>query len=1110
MKHMKRILAMLLTVLLLVSVVPIALAEEIPVGKIPFETLIRFVNPQTQAVPYFSFPGSVITQPGGVPVFDVSTGTFDPYKKSFPSDGWTMIPTREEDCTLGSTIELLRVLAPEGSSFVGWKRVLDSNSYGDETDESVYVDSYVIQDDHDIGCYINFEAVYADYDGPTSGQCGDHVYWDYEKEANTLIISGSGDMWDTDVVDADHLPTYYSCANDVQKIVVKQGVRSIGECAFVGFPVKTVDLASSVSSIGAAAFSNDMLLTNIMVGYLDSIGDNAFEYCVSLRQLPILYDSHYFGHNAILGCSSLTEFTVPECMTEIGIEEFYKCSALTSIIVPENITKIDVGAFFECDSLRDIYIENPTCEIVDAYDFDGDGIAEEDAMGLSVAQYTIPQHVTLHGLENSTTQVFAERHQYNFEIYNVTQGKCGDHLRWGFVENKLFIEGFGDMWNYTVNTAPWSSYKEDITTVLGIAVQSIGNNAFSDLSSLSNVFLPDAETIGTGAFRNCRSLESIMLTHAVASIGEEAFAGCTALKTITLSSDLTSLGLRAFAGCSGLESIFVFHPNCQIADDVETIPETAVIYGYDNSTAQAYAEKYNRTFVLLNEENSLESTGRCGDNLIWTLDKNKTLIISGTGDMWNRYDDSLDEETREYRDNQFWSNAGSGWMLYNGDLSKGCEIAAVIIEEGVTSVGQRAFFGMDLMRSILLPDTLTKIGDSAFEGCERVKEIFVPKNLVDIDFGLSPFVTCYGLEKITVDPENPVFSSDENGCLYWQIPKTFFEENEEWESEIQIPEGASEGASMLALLQYPASRTATILSVLEGTGIILPFAVSNSSLESVSLPDSVWWIAPMAFARGSELREISLGNGVIAMDYRAFIECHNLTTITLPESVQIIDSSFHGCDGLEAVYFMNPNCKIMEESVYTDDSGEEIHNSYEDNGLPEGIIIYGYEGSTAQAFAQKYDRIFVSLGEYHQHTYTAEIVKNPTCKTTGTIRYTCTCGDSYDETIPVLEHNYITETVESDCQTHGYTRTYCTVGGEEIRRQDFPTTEHKFGDWKVVKEATQDEEGMETRTCSICGAKDNRAINKLPKPADDSGKRMNFFQRFIQWIRTILHRLFGR
>ena len=64
---------------------------------------------------------------------------------------------------------------------------------------------------------------------------------------------------------------------------------------------------------------------------------------------------------------------------------------------------------------------------------------------------------------------------------------------------------------------------------------------------------------------------------------------------------VTNIGMRAFKDCGKLTSVKVLNPDCVIYDDSSTIQDQAVIYGYPDSPAQAYAQKYNKTFEILGE-----------------------------------------------------------------------------------------------------------------------------------------------------------------------------------------------------------------------------------------------------------------------------------------------------------------------------------------------------------------------------------------------------------------------------------------------------------------------------------------------------------------------------
>lgn len=174
----------------------------------------------------------------------------------------------------------------------------------------------------------------------------------------------------------------------------------------------------------------------------------------------------------------------------------------------------------------------------------------------------------------------------------------------------------------------------------GKKVTGIGEKAFYRCSGLTDVAIPDSVTyIGNSAFCGCTGLTDIAIPDGVTSIGEDAFGFCEGLTSVTIPDSVTSIGTWAFESCSGLTDITILNPNCAIGDNMYTISSYAVyvddkgfvvfytgtISGYDGSTAQAYAEKYERTFVSLGKAPVREH--KCGD-------------IDGDGDL-NAADASL-------------------------------------------------------------------------------------------------------------------------------------------------------------------------------------------------------------------------------------------------------------------------------------------------------------------------------------------------------------------------------------------------------------------------------------------------------------------------------------
>lgn len=118
-----------------------------------------------------------------------------------------------------------------------------------------------------------------------------------------------------------------------------------------------------------------------------------------------------------------------------------------------------------------------------------------------------------------------------------------------------------------------------------------------------------------------------------------------------------------------------------------------------------------------------------------------------------------------------------------------------------------------------------------------------------------------------------------------------------------------------------------------------------------------------------------------------------------------------------------------------------------------------------------------------EHNYQESITKAATCTEEGVKTYTCkNCGDSYTAAIPKIAHNIVTVTdSQPTCGTPGKQHSECSVcHGERKELADIPATgNHTFGEYVVTKEATALEEGVETRTCSVCQATESRSIATL-------------------------------
>ena len=324
---------------------------------------------------------------------------------------------------------------------------------------------------------------------------------------------------------------------------------------------------------------------------------------------------------------------------------------------------------------------------------------------------------------------------------------CGDGVTWSYNAGTLTISysgsGTGAMTNYEYNSQPWNSYKDNIkSVVIESGVTSIGQKAFAYCSNLTSIEIPaSVTTIGNHAFEGCERLTSITIPASVTSIGNQAFSGCTGLTSITFASgsllttigesafyncsntnltsivipaSVTSIGNSAFESCSNLASVTVFAPKtCTLGNAAFDDCTNLQIY-----VPSDFVDTFKKTTGWSAYSGKITAIGgNCGATATWSLNSSRVLTISGSGDMAN------------YVYNQPWNS-------YKDNIT------SVVIESGVTSIGNRAFRDCTGLTSVTIPASVTSIGEYAFYACKGLTSIAIPASVTSI--GQSAFALCIG------------------------------------------------------------------------------------------------------------------------------------------------------------------------------------------------------------------------------------------------------------------------------------------------------------------------------------------------------------------------------
>ena len=386
---------------------------------------------------------------------------------------------------------------------------------------------------------------------------------------------------------------------------------------------------------------------------------------------------------AFCACSGLTSITIGNNVTSIGFQAFYHCSALTSVTIGNSVTSIGGSAFSGCSGLTSITIPNSMTSIGNS--------AFSNCGGLT--------SITI---GNSVTSIGDGAFDGCYSLTSVHISDIGAWCKISF--NATSSNPLSRAHHLYMNGS------EIINLVIPDGVTSIGERAFYECYSLTSVTIPGSVTsIGDFAFHDCTGLTSVTIGNSVTSIGEHAFSYCSGLTSITIPGNVTSIGNLAFGNIDFAEIVSLIETPFEINSN------TFSRNTHDNATLyvpKGTLEKYKSTagwkdFSFIEEgdgsgENA-DASGTCGANLTWTyVEATKTLTISGEGAM------------TDYDGDNF-----APWYIYIG------EIASAILEPGVTTIGNYAFYGCSGLTSITIPDGVTSIGGYAFYGCSGLNTVIV-------------------------------------------------------------------------------------------------------------------------------------------------------------------------------------------------------------------------------------------------------------------------------------------------------------------------------------------------------------------------------------------------
>lgn len=382
--------------------------------------------------------------------------------------------------------------------------------------------------------------------------------------------------------------------------------------------------------------------------------------------------------------------------------------------------------------------------------------------------------------------------------------------------------------------------------------------------------IPDSvETIGNGAFYECRDLERIALPSALQTLSSVTFYNCTALSEVTFPASLKTIESSAFSGCRNLSEVKLPASLTAIQSSVFHLCINLKTVSYDGSL-----EQWSR----ITADNDV--LGYSCPSLV-TDDYTAQFILVKN--------DFLDPPPKTVTITK-----------YTGTEST-VILPSTINSWPVTKIGEDAFQDNTTITSVTIPDSVTEIGSNAFADCTNLTSVHYEGDW----------------SNLTIQSGNPAVQDAANEQLF---DFEFILNN----TAVIVNNYRCKGTA--ADVTIPSCYKGKPVTAINNA------AFPNSAVTSVTIPDSVTSIPDAAFVNCSQLTNISIPNSVTYIGFSAFDGCASLKSITLPSSLRTIgNSAFAGCPSLMTVTY--PGSKTQWDAISKGSNNDVLENKLVCNKL---------------------------------------------------------------------------------------------------------------------------------------------------------------------------------
>lgn len=557
------------------------------------------------------------------------------------------------------------------------------------------------------------------------------------------------------------------------EVILKEGVMSLSNNSFDGcLLLKKVTFPTTMKTIGGFSNTGIKEIAFAEGATPEAISDYAFLNCDSLSTITLPNSIKSLGTGAFYDCDTLKTVKLPTGITKIAKQAFYHCGFLQSITIPQSVTEIGAEAFAACSKLTAISLPSALTTI---------GIASFHSTGLT--SITLPEGMTTiepgtfgkSKLKSIKLSKSLKQITSNNESYNL--GSLPNE----YYDFRKYINMYRD------DSGAFQNCKELESIDLNGAVLTIlGSYTFNECDKLRSIDLSSTklEEIPTSAFYSCDSLRAITFPSTVKTIGQQAFYYNLSLESLKMPAALTSIYNNAFNECKKIRSIDLSATSLtkieswfSNVDSLRTVklPSTVIEIG-ESAFAGSPIEEINFPASLTTIGNYAFSGNR-----LKTVDLSATQFT--TINNWFANNNKLrtvklPETVTTLGENAFNNcyitgiNFPSSLTTISNNALNYCQIDTLRLPATVTEIGNSAF-RYAKFDCVEIPSTVTKINSNAFYDAEIRGSLNITPNAALAWADGTPF-RCYGSEYIT----------NEDGTSYnryWHLPDVY------WNSAAEFP-----------------------------------------------------------------------------------------------------------------------------------------------------------------------------------------------------------------------------------------------------------------------------------------------------------------------------------